>query len=122
MSILHVPLKHYSSFVQPILQTLFPAAPRLPRGSHDQPPHASQEPWTNAHSFLNVSIMPEECSIVCSKDRAHKYFQPALDRLPESHGASVSEDDFIAVSVEGADLEAGQRVLELTSPLALAGM
>jgi hypothetical protein len=35
---------------------------------------------------------------------------------------SISQDDFIAMQVYGEGLEAGQRVLELTSPLAMAGM
>ena len=38
------------------------------------------------------------------------------------HDASISAEDFVVISVEGAGMEAGQRVLELTSPLALAGM
>ena len=38
------------------------------------------------------------------------------------HDASISTEDFVVISVEGAGMEAGQRVLELTSPLALAGM
>lgn len=36
--------------------------------------------------------------------------------------ATISSEDFVVISVEGEGLEAGQRVLELTSPLALAGM
>ena len=36
-----------------------------------------------------------------------------LDNIPE---------DFVVMQVDGEGLEAGQRVLELTSPLALAGM
>jgi hypothetical protein len=34
----------------------------------------------------------------------------------------ISGDDFIAMQVEGQGLDAGRRVLELTGPLALAGM
>lgn len=36
--------------------------------------------------------------------------------------ATISVDDFVVVSVEGEGLQAGQRVLELTTPLALAGV
>ncbi len=36
--------------------------------------------------------------------------------------ATISSEDFVVISVRGEGLEAGQRVLELTSPLALAGM
>lgn len=34
----------------------------------------------------------------------------------------ISEDDYIVIQVDGQGLDAGQRVLELTSPLAMAGM
>lgn len=84
--------------------------------------------WANRHAFLNVSVTSIECSIVCGKDVAKDLFRPAIDRavlLPGANGdryASISAEDFVVISVEGAGMEAGQRVLELTSPLALAGM
>ena len=59
---------------------------------------------------------------------AEDLFRPAIDWALSSYGAdgdryaSISEEDFVVISVEGAGMEAGQRVLELTSPLALAGM
>ena len=77
---------------------------------------------------MNVSVTSIECSIVCAKDVAEALFRPVIDRAVLSrgadgdHDASISEEDFVVISVEGAGMEAGQRVLELTSPLALAGM
>lgn len=59
---------------------------------------------------------------------AEALFRPAIDRAASSpgadsdHCASISAETFVVISVEGAGMEAGQRVLELTSPLALAGM
>ena len=59
---------------------------------------------------------------------AEDFFRPAINRAVSSpgaiaeHHASISVEDFVVISVEGAGMEAGQRVLELTSPLALAGM
>ena len=47
---------------------------------------------------------------------------PAITAYGGSDDASVSSEDLVAISVEGEGLEAGQRVLELTSPLAMAGM
>jgi hypothetical protein len=41
---------------------------------------------------------------------------------PDPGRATISSEDFVVMSVEGEGLEAGQRVLELTTPLALAGM
>lgn len=34
----------------------------------------------------------------------------------------ISDEDYIVIQVDGQGLDAGQRVLELTSPLAMAGM
>jgi len=34
----------------------------------------------------------------------------------------ISLEDYIVIQVDGQGLDAGQRVLELTSPLAMAGM
>ena len=59
---------------------------------------------------------------------AEDLVRPAIGRAITSFGAdgdhcaSVSAEDFVVISIEGAGMEAGQRVLELTSPLALAGM
>lgn len=87
----------------------------------------TQPSWANRHAFLNVSVTPIECSIVCSKDLARELFAsaPAQNRAASefsSKTATISSEDFVVISVEGEGLEAGQRVLELTSPLALAGM
>ena len=59
---------------------------------------------------------------------AEDLFRPAIrgaipsPKADDGHDASISAEDFVVISVEGAGMEAGQRVLELTSPLALAGM
>ncbi|CAG8212220.1 unnamed protein product, partial [Penicillium nalgiovense] len=56
-----------------------------------------------------------------------KYFIPVMDQLDQLDASLrsrliVSENDYIAMQVLGQGLEAGKRVLELTSPLALAGI
>lgn len=78
-------------------------------------------------AFLNLSITPIECSVMCPRQLANKYFAPFVEHFvnasPSSQSRpSISQDDFIAMQVYGEGLEAGQRVLELTSPLAMAGM
>lgn len=129
LALIHIPLHLYSNFLQPILQLLLPnesrcngasangngntnGAVRLPRG------------WPYEHPFVNISITPIECSIVCSRALACELFVPTLDLLDAAAKSQVSitSDDFIVMQVDGEGLEAGQRVLELTSPLALAGM
>lgn len=125
-----MPLKFYSAYVQPILQLLYPTADATAQGTNghsqvdeDRPSgYSSEGPWTSAHAFLNISITPIECSIVCSKTLAAHYFAPLVAGMPKADRASISAEDFVAVAVEGEGLEAGQRVLELTSPLAMAGM
>ena len=134
LSLVHIPLRIYTEFVQPILQLLYPISKSISHDSHERNGHTSNgvsdygvpsTPWSNQHPFLNISITPLECSILCSKELAQQYFAPVISRLHKAFSkneASISSEDFIAVSVEGEGLEAGQRVLELTSPLAMAGM
>ena len=121
VSFVHIPLRQYTLYVQPLLQLLFPV--RNAAGSAEH----SSAAWANQHPFLNVSITPIECSVICSKALAQTYFAPVIaqgnSRLgPDEDHASISSEDFVVVSVEGEGLVAGQRVLELTSPLAMAGM
>jgi len=51
-------------------------------------------------------------------------FLPAIKALDASlrEQVSISKDDYVVMQVDGEGLDAGQRVLELTSPLAMAGM
>lgn len=53
-----------------------------------------------------------------------EWFEPILERLDKnaSKQVSISRDDFVVIQVGGEGMEAGQRVLDLTAPLALAGM
>ena len=64
---------------------------------------------------------------MCTKELAQQYLAPTLRALSINSGndcdhASISSEDFVVISVEGEGLDAGQRVVELTTPLALAGM
>ena len=49
---------------------------------------------------------------------------PALNLLDTGarDQVSITSEDYVVMQVDGEGLDAGQRVLELTSPLALAGM
>jgi hypothetical protein len=119
-ALIHIPLPYYSFFLQPIQRLLF---------GEDHDEDASKIPWPYRHSFLNVSITPVECSIVCSRDLADRFLKPLVHRfnglLRDGNGVDrvqISLEDFEVIQVDGQGLDAGQRVLELTSPLALAGM
>ena len=120
LALIHIPLRSYSFFLQPILRLLF---------GEDHSEDASTIPWTNRHDFLNISITPVECSVICTRDLAERFFRPLAEvynNLVNSAGRTdevlIGKDDYIVIQVEGQGLEAGQRVLELTSPLAMAGM
>lgn len=125
MSLIHVPLVLYHQYLQPILKLLFPEETELghDNGAYSQP----QASWANRHAFLNVSVTPLECSIVCAQALAQEIFESIPSHLGSSSAcshaiATISSEDFVVISVEGEGLEAGQRVLDLTSPLAMAGM
>lgn len=118
LALIHIPIHSYSFFLQPILRLLF---------GEDHDEDAASISWTNRHDFLNISITPVECSVICSRELAERFFRP----LAEIYNSLISnsnehvligKDDYIVIQVEGQGLEAGQRVLDLTSPLAMAGM
>lgn len=126
LALIHIPLHLYSSFLQTVLQLLLPNVSQNSASLSNDSNGAVQphRPWPYEHPFLNISVTPVECSIVCSRSLATELFTPILSRLdPNSRGqVHVTSDDFIVMQIDGEGLDAGQRVLELTSPLALAGM
>jgi hypothetical protein len=125
LALIHIPLHLYSSFLQSILQLLLPTEPRT-NGAVTNGNGAVQPPrgWPYEHPFVNISITPTECSVVCSRKLATVLFVPALHFLDAGarDQVHVTPEDYVVMQVDGEGLDAGQRVLELTSPLALAGM
>ncbi|KAL4864181.1 hypothetical protein BDV12DRAFT_16165 [Aspergillus spectabilis] len=129
LALVHIPLDLYPFFLDPILQVLFHEVAPINEtlaGSRgrDSPLEA---PSHVQPAFLNLSLTPVECSIMCPRQLADEYFAPLLERFFQINPAiqtrlSISKDDFIAMQVYGEGLEAGQRVLELTTPLAMAGI
>ncbi|GAB1193018.1 hypothetical protein APSETT444_002220 [Aspergillus pseudonomiae] len=128
LALVHIPLDLYPYFLNPILQVLFHEVPPISGNNADfqnggpDGGHKRAQP-----AFLNLSITPVECSIMCPRQLANDYFAPLVERFAKDNVSnpcrlSISRDDFIAMQVYGEGLEAGQRVLELTSPLAMAGI
>jgi hypothetical protein len=117
--LIHIPLDLYPTFLQPILQVLLP---------HDGDSSLEREveglSIDNKHGFLNVSITPVECSVVCHTNWATNVFEPVIKRLPKdaSRRVTISKDSYLILSVISAGMDAGSRVMELTSPLAMAGI
>jgi hypothetical protein len=123
LTLIHIPLRLYSSFLQPILQLLLPTN----LGSKERPSSngSGSAPHLQEHVFINVSVTPVECSIACPRSIAESLFAPVRDALgleDDRNSVTMSTDDYCVMQVEGEGLEAGQRVLELTSPLAMAGI
>jgi hypothetical protein len=128
LALVHIPLDLYPYFLTPILQVLFHEVPPVDQSHVEVSKNGSRDGLKHSQpAFLNFSITPVECSIMCPRQLANKYFAPMIDNFVQNHAStqsrlSISQDDFIAMQVYGEGLEAGQRVLELTSPLAMAGM
>lgn len=126
LALIHIPLDLYPFFLQPLLKLLVP----IDGSDGDESPieHAtdvrSRRPWEYEHPFVNISVTPIECSIACSRSLAQRLFVATRDNLPESarRRVSVSHEDYVVMQIDGEGLDAGQRVLELTSPLAMARM
>lgn len=123
-SLIHIPLSLYSSLLQPILRVLLPhgvSRPNTPENSQDLLEGLSIH---DKHGFLNISVTPIECSVVCGKEWAQSIFQPVIDRLPKDiqKQVSISKETYMVFSVSSAGMEAGGRVMDLTAPLAMAGI
>ncbi|KAI0470872.1 ACT domain-containing protein [Xylariaceae sp. FL0804] len=119
-SLIHIPLDLYTVFLQPILQILLP---HRGRGCLANP--ATGPSVDNKHGFLNISITPVECSVVCHSSWAKSVFEPVIrSRLSRdaSKSVTISKDTYLVLSVISAGMDAASRINELTSPLALAGI
>jgi hypothetical protein len=128
-SLIHIPLELYSTFLQPILKVVLPQTPRSDGSpaiadDDDRPQEGNYLTRDHQHIFLNVSITPIECSIVCHTVWTEHIFTPAITKLPPDVAAavSVSEDTYLIVSVDSAGGDPAGRVTELSAPLAIAGI
>ncbi|CAG8204602.1 unnamed protein product [Penicillium nalgiovense] len=131
--LVHIPLELYPYFLKSVLRLILDETPSLEDKTDDD---VAFDDFENASehgsaykppAFMNVSITPVEVSVMCPRRLVDKYFVPVMDQLDQLDASLrsrliVSENDYIAMQVLGQGLEAGKRVLELTSPLALAGM
>lgn len=129
----HIPLDLYPYFFQSVLRLVFDELSPLEEtneedGSFENIDKISEDDSRYKQpAFLNISITPVEVSVICPRRLVEKYFVPlrqqlrGLDLSLDSQ-LDISDHDYIAMQVIGEGLEAGKRVLELTSPLAMAGM
>lgn len=129
MVLVHIPLELYPYFIKAVLKLIFDEIPPLEDESEHEDDDLDNvsENGFKPPAFMNISITPVEVSVMCPRRLVDKYFVPVMDQLDQLDGSLrshlvISENDFIAMQVLGEGLEAGRRVLELTTPLALAGM
>ncbi|KAF2140361.1 uncharacterized protein K452DRAFT_289101 [Aplosporella prunicola CBS 121167] len=120
LALIHIPLHLYSNFLQPILQLVLPSS-RRPTSADGV---RARRSWAYEHPFTNISVTPIECSVACSRELAQDLFVAVRDRLEPTlrDQVSITHEDYVVMQVDGEGLDAGQRVLELTSPLAMAGI
>jgi hypothetical protein len=118
LAIVHIPLHLYSHFIQPILSLLTLA------NCTDEVDGLPRRKWAYPNAFTNISVTTIECSVVCPRHLVDELFRPLIERLDAKakQAVIISNDDFVVIQVGGEGMEAGQRVLDLTAPLALAGM
>ncbi|PFH58510.1 hypothetical protein XA68_13574 [Ophiocordyceps unilateralis] len=123
-NLIYIPLELFRQFLQPILRVLLPQTQSL--DASPQCPEHELEGLTadNQHGFLNISITPLEVSIVAHASWSRNVLEPVIDALPRHQAASVSvfRDAYMVLCIISADLDAAGRVMELSSPLALAGV
>nr|POE86571.1 hypothetical protein CFP56_46755 [Quercus suber] len=120
VAFIRIPLPVYPLFIQPITQLILDNESRIEDGELAQP----RKSWAHWKPFVNISVSPNECSIVCPREDADTLFAPiraCLDATTKST-ITISDEDFSVIMIGGEGLEAGQRVLDLTSPLAMAGI
>jgi hypothetical protein len=120
IALVHIPMQAYAHFLQPILRLIL----HNTNLDGDGEPIEPRRPWEYWHPLVNISIAHNECSIACPRDLAMELFAPVISGLsPElQKNCSISREDYSAIVIGGEGLEAGQRVLDLSSPLALAKM
>lgn len=118
--LVHIPNEYYPFLLQPLLRILF---------GEDSDELNATIPWTYRHDFLNFSVTPVGCTLICAQALVSKFIAPLAERFNELLGNSkvsgrieISHEDYVVIQVDGQGLNAGERVLELTAPLAMAGM
>lgn len=82
-------------------------------------PGQIDEKCDKLEEFINVSLTPVECTIVCPTDLVDMLFGRELARLKTS-SVQVLRDRYLAIQIDGDGLDSGSRVLEVSDPLSAA--
>lgn len=121
---IHIPLEYYALCLKPLIQTLFPRQEEPKDGDSDIAADLSSLSTTEQDIFTNISITPVECSVVCKTDLADRFYRPFIAQLPEilKNKVNISKDVFKICQINAQTMESGQRVIQVTAPLAAAGI
>ncbi|KAJ5908540.1 hypothetical protein N7495_001222 [Penicillium taxi] len=131
LALVHIPLELYPFFFKSVLGLIYDETSHRENEAEDMKDDGSKvDEYSGSYqqpAFLNISITPVEVSVICPRRLVEKHFVPAIHEINQLNAQLpfeivVSANDYIAMQVLGEGLEAGKRVLELTSPLAMAGI
>lgn len=88
-------------------------------------PGRIDEKCDRLEEFINVSLTPVECTIVCPTELVDMLFGRELSKtkaVSSSCGVQVLRDRYLAIQIDGDGLDTGSRVLEVSHPLSAAGI
>lgn len=81
-----------------------------------------EEKISMLEEFVNVSMTPVECSVICPTELVEILFGQQLYQFGEKFNVRVLKEEYLAIEVDGAGQDHGNRVLELSAPLSLANI
>lgn len=75
-------------------------------------------------------MTPVGSTLICSRSLIDRFVAPLAGQFNDLLGYSkapgarieIGQEDYVVIQVDGQGLNAGERVLELTAPLAMAGL
>lgn len=123
-TLIHIPLDLYPVFLPSIIRVLLPQTQYLDALSPTSLDAREGLDKDFQHYFLNISVTSIECSVVCHKAWAASVFQPVIDSLSKAQAKTVSvfKESHLIMAVIGAGFNAAERIMELSTPFALAGI
>lgn len=101
LSLIHIPIELYGDTLHPVLRLIL-----------------DKDGWT-AHPFVSISINQIEASIILPTALATSLFGRSSSRR---EGVVIAPDEYVLMWVDGATSSASQRLIDLTTPLAMAGI
>lgn len=99
LSLINIPLRVFPHFVHGILDLI------------QDPPE-----------FFNISLTPTCLSIICPQDTTEALFATIIADLKDGTGATIEAQEYVCMQIDGEGMSDGSRMLELTQPLAKAGI